>query len=46
MMPMYRLSIIEIDFSPRINPVQAYFHCLHAVDSMEQEEAITEFANW
>lgn len=30
-------SIIESDFSPRINPVQAYFHSLPAMGAVEQE---------
>ena len=37
-------SIIESDFSPRINPVQAYFYSLPAMDAVEQE-AITALAN-
>lgn len=37
-------SIIESDFSPRVNPVQAYFHSLPMVDAMEQE-AISALAN-
>ena len=36
-------SIIESDFSPRINPVQAYFHSLPAMGAVEQE-AITALA--
>ena len=37
-------SIIESDFSPHINPVQAYFLSLPAIDAVEQE-AITTLAN-
>ncbi|KGN83851.1 VapE domain-containing protein [Porphyromonas gulae] len=37
-------SIIESDFSPRVNPVQAYFHSLPMVDAVEQE-AISALAN-
>ncbi|WP_315555819.1 VapE domain-containing protein [Porphyromonas endodontalis] len=37
-------SIIESDFSPRINPVQAYFHSFPAIDTVEQE-AITALSN-
>ena len=36
-------SIIESDFSPRINPVQAYFHSLPVMEAIEQE-AITALA--
>lgn len=37
-------SIIESDFSPQINPVQAYFHSLPAMGAVEQE-AITALSN-
>lgn len=37
-------SIIESDFSPQINPVQAYFHSLPAMRAVEQE-AITALSN-
>lgn len=37
-------SIIESNFSPQVNPVQAYFHSLPTMGAVEQE-AITAFAN-
>ncbi len=37
-------SIIESDFSPRVNPVQTYFHSLPILDAVEQE-AISALAN-